>query len=137
MGVLAVAVIMLTGFGNARFLIGDAGALLTTDYGRVLLFKVGLFALMLVAATNRFRLMPRLASLGTMPMSIAVLTLSALRRTVLCEQVLGILVLVAANALRCPAPTAGLALDVVLRALRARGRSSFDPAPTLRSKLSP
>jgi copper resistance protein D len=108
MGVLAVAVIMLTGFGNARFLIGDAGALLTTDYGRVLLLKLGLFALMLVfAATNRFRLMPRLASLGTMPMGIAAPTLSALRGSVLCEQVLGILVLVAANVLGALPPPLG------------------------------
>jgi copper resistance protein D len=108
MAVIAVAVIMLTGFGNAGFLIGDAGALLTTDYGRVLLLKVGLFALMLVfAATNRFRLMPRLVSLGTMPMSIAAPTLSALRRSVLCEQVLGVLVLVAANVLGALPPPLG------------------------------
>jgi putative copper resistance protein D len=108
MAVVAAAVLTLTGLGNAGFLIGDAGALLTTDYGRVLLLKVGLFALILAfAAFNRFRLMPRLASTGAMPMSIADSTLSALRRSVLCEQVLGFLVLVAANVLGALSPPLG------------------------------
>jgi copper resistance protein D len=108
MGVVAVAVLMLTGLGNAAFLIRDVGALPTTDYGRVLLLKVGLFTLMLVfAARNRFGLMPRLASPGTMPMSIAEPTLSALRRSVLCEQVLGVLQLVAANILGALPPPPG------------------------------
>jgi putative copper resistance protein D len=108
MGVVAVAVLMLTGLGNAGFLIPDAGALLTTDYGRVLLIKVGLFTLMLAfAARNRFGLMPRLASPGAMAMSDADPTLSALRRSVLCEQVLGVLVLVAANILGTLPPPMG------------------------------
>ena len=108
MGVAAVAVLMLTGLGNAAFLIPDAGFLLTTDYGRVLLLKLGLFVLMLVfAARNRFALMPRLASPGAVPMGIAEPTLSVLRQSVLCEQVLGVLVLVAANILGALPPPPG------------------------------
>jgi putative copper resistance protein D len=108
MGVVAVAVLMLTGLGNAGFLIPNAGALLTTDYGRVLLLKLGLFVLMLVfAARNRFGLMPRLASPGAVVMSDADPTLSALRRSVLCEQVLGVLLLVAANILGALPPPLG------------------------------
>jgi copper resistance protein D len=108
MGVVAVAVLMLTGLGNAGFLIPDTHALLSTDYGHVLLLKVGLFALMLAfAARNRFALMPRLASPGAVPMSIAEPTLSALRRSVLCEQVLGVLVLAVANVLGVLPPPLG------------------------------
>jgi putative copper resistance protein D len=108
MGVVAVAVLMLTGLGNAGFLIRDTHALLTTDYGRVLLLKLGLFVLMLVfAARNRFGLMPRLASPGAVVMSDADPTLSALRRSVLCEQVLGVLLLVAANILGALPPPLG------------------------------
>jgi putative copper resistance protein D len=105
MGVVAVAVLILTGLGNAGFLIRDTHALLTMDYGHVLLLKVGLFALMLAfAARNRFGLMPRLANSGAVPMSIAEPTLSALRRSVLCEQVLGVSVLAVANVLSALPP---------------------------------
>jgi copper resistance protein D len=108
MGVVAVAVLMLTGLGNAAFLIRDVGALLTTDYGHVLLLKVGLFALMLAfAARNRFGLMPQLANPGAVPMSIAEPTLVALRRSVLCEQVLGVFVLAVANVLGALPPPLG------------------------------
>jgi putative copper resistance protein D len=108
MGYVAVAVLMLTGLGNAGFLIRDTHALLITDYGHVLLLKVGLFALMLAfAARNRFALMPRLASPGAVPMSIAEPALSALRRSVLCEQVLGVLVLAVANVLGALPPPMG------------------------------
>ena len=108
MGVVAVAVLMLTGLGNAGFLIRDTHALLITDYGHVLLLKVGLFALMLAfAARNRFGLMPRLASPGVVPMSIAEPTVSALRRSVLCEQILGVSVLAAANVLGALPPPLG------------------------------
>ena len=108
MGVVAVAVLMLTGLGNAGFLIPNAGALLTTDYGRVLLLKLGLFVLMLAfAARNRFALMPQLANPGAVPMSIAEPTLSALRRSVLCEQVLGVSVLAVANILGALPPPLG------------------------------
>ncbi len=108
MGVVAVAVLILTGIGNAGFLIRDTHALLITDYGHVLLLKVGLFALMLAfAARNRFALMPQLANPGAVPISIAEPTLSALRRNVLCELVLGVLVLVAANILGALPPPLG------------------------------
>ena len=108
MGYVAVAVLMLTGLGNAAFLIPDAGFLLTTDYGRVLLLKLGLFVLMLVfAARNRFGLMSRLASPSAVPMSVAEPTLSALRRSVLCEQVLGVSVLAVANILGALPPPLG------------------------------
>jgi putative copper resistance protein D len=69
---------------------------------------VGLFALMLAfAARNRFALIPQLASASAGPMSIAEPTLSALRRSVLCEQVLGVSVLAVANVLGALPPPLG------------------------------
>ena len=53
---------MATGVVNGSILVGSFRALLATDYGRLLLFKVALFAAMLAfAAMNRFWLTPRLA----------------------------------------------------------------------------
>jgi copper resistance protein D len=63
MGIAVVVVVFATGIINAWILVGSWHALIVTGYGRLLMLKVVLFALMLLlAAANRFWLTPRLAS---------------------------------------------------------------------------
>jgi putative copper resistance protein D len=63
LGLASVSALVLTGFVNAWYLVGDVPALVGTDYGRLLLSKLALFAAMVVlAAVNRFDLTPRLAA---------------------------------------------------------------------------
>ena len=66
MGMVSVATLLLTGFINAAILVGSVRALVVTEYGRLLLLKLVLFALMLVLAlVNRLVLTPRLAPAGS------------------------------------------------------------------------
>jgi putative copper resistance protein D len=61
LGIASVSALLVTGIVNARYLVGDWPALFGTDYGRLLLAKLALFAAMLaLAAVNRFSLTPRL-----------------------------------------------------------------------------
>ena len=61
MGIVSVAVLAVTGIVNACFLVGSFHALMATEYGQLLLLKLGVFAAMLaLAATNRLWLTPRL-----------------------------------------------------------------------------
>ncbi|MBK6007343.1 CopD family protein [Ramlibacter ginsenosidimutans] len=63
MGVLAVAVLAVSGFLNGRMMVGSLQALVDTGYGRLILAKIVLFAVLLaLAANNRLRLTPLLAS---------------------------------------------------------------------------
>ncbi len=60
-GVLSVGGLLATGLVNSWFLLGGPRDLVTTDYGRLVAFKIGLFAAMItLAAVNRFCLTPRL-----------------------------------------------------------------------------
>jgi putative copper resistance protein D len=62
LGLASVCALLFTGFVNGWHLVGDVPALLGTNYGRLLLGKVALFAGMLaLAAVNRTVLTPRLA----------------------------------------------------------------------------
>jgi putative copper resistance protein D len=62
MGIAIVVVVFATGIVNAWVLVGSWHALMVTGYGRLLILKVALFAIMLlIAAANRFWLTPRLA----------------------------------------------------------------------------
>lgn len=62
-GLGCVSALLITGTLNAWFLVGSMPALFGTVYGQLLLLKLGLFASMLVlAAINRLRLLPRLAT---------------------------------------------------------------------------
>lgn len=77
-GTAIVAVLILTGLLNGYILVGPErlGMLVTTDYGRLLLAKLGLFAAMLVlAAVNRWQLAPALQGDAT-PTTMARLQLS-------------------------------------------------------------
>ncbi|MBU1325997.1 MAG: copper homeostasis membrane protein CopD [Alphaproteobacteria bacterium] len=64
-GTIAVVTLTLTGLINAGFLVGPdrVGDLMTTGYGRLLVLKIALFAVMLaLAASNRWRLTPALGA---------------------------------------------------------------------------
>jgi putative copper resistance protein D len=62
MGMASVGTLIVTGFVNVWILVGSWRALTDTNYGRLLMVKLVLFAAMLaLAALNRFVLMPRLA----------------------------------------------------------------------------
>ncbi|MFY9601481.1 MAG: CopD family protein, partial [Pseudolabrys sp.] len=58
-GVLSVGGLLATGLVNSWFLLGAPRDLVTTDYGRLVALKIGLFAAMItLAAVNRFYLTP-------------------------------------------------------------------------------
>jgi len=84
-GVLSVAALLASGLINSWYLLGDPRDLVSTDYGRLVAFKIGLFVAMVgIATANRFYLMPRLPGAPA---------LRALQRNSLAETALGICVL--------------------------------------------
>lgn len=61
-GIVSVAVLIGSGIVNAWILVGSLQALLVTDYGQLLLLKIGAFAIMIgFAAANRLWFTPHLA----------------------------------------------------------------------------
>lgn len=95
-GLVAVAALLLTGLTASWSLVGSIGALVDTDYGRVLLAKLAFVLAMIgLAATNRFWLMPRIEA-DSPSRRNAMLRLS---RNVALEQALGLAVLVAVSLL--------------------------------------
>ena len=61
LGMASVCALIATGLVNAWYLVGSVPALVGTDYGRLLVAKLALFAAMVaLAAVNRLRLTPRL-----------------------------------------------------------------------------
>jgi copper resistance protein D len=61
LGIVAVGILLVSGTINALFLVGRVQALAGTDYGRLLLLKITLFAAMVgLAGINRQYLLPRL-----------------------------------------------------------------------------
>jgi copper resistance protein D len=95
LGVLSVASLLATGIANSWFLVGDLAGLLSTDYGRCLLLKLGLFAVTIgVASVNRIRLVPRLSSApATLGSDRAWKTIRELQRNTAIEVSLGVLIL--------------------------------------------
>jgi copper resistance protein D len=62
LGIASVASLLGSGILNAWILVGSIDGLIATQYGRLLILKIALFAAMLAfAAVNRFWLTPRLA----------------------------------------------------------------------------
>jgi putative copper resistance protein D len=60
-GIVAVAILIVSGFVNAWAMLGQPAALIETSYGRILSIKLALFAAMLAcAAANRLYWTPRL-----------------------------------------------------------------------------
>jgi putative copper export protein/mono/diheme cytochrome c family protein len=95
LGIVAVAVLLVTGLLNSWYLVGSVPRLLGTSYGQLLLLKVGLFAAMVaLAAVNRLRLRPRL---NDPPRRAA--TLQALTRNGAIEIALGLVILAIVGAL--------------------------------------
>jgi copper resistance protein D len=101
----AVVILGLTGMANAWWLMGSPVNLTTTGYGRLLLAKLALFALMLLLAlANRTRLMPWLD--GPAPARDRLLAIRRLRRNVVAELLLGAAVLALVGVLGVTAPPA-------------------------------
>jgi copper resistance protein D len=97
MGYVAVAVLVASGLINGWYLVGSLNGLVGTSYGQLLLVKLCLFAGMLcLAITNRFRLVP---SLRRVDEAGRVLSLARLRRHVVAEWTLGLLVVLIVSAL--------------------------------------
>ena len=107
-GVTVVVALTITGLINSGFLIGIAHwrAMTTTSYGNVLLVKLGLFAMMLVlAAVNRFWWSRRLHSaLGASDEELWLSSLRSLRRSVLTESGMAVLLVLAVAMLGTLAP---------------------------------
>ena len=99
----AATAVVATGIVNARFRNAGPVELVTTDYGRLLLIKLAFVVAMLgLAATNRYRLTPRLAH----PDGRA---LAALRRNAWLEIAFGIVVVAVVGALGItPPPMMGM-----------------------------
>lgn len=88
-GSLAVAVLVASGLVNSWFLVGSLQALIWTPYGQLLLLKLALFSFMaLLAAVNRFWITPKFAATAS-----TALWRRRIRRHVLAEQALGMIVL--------------------------------------------
>jgi copper resistance protein D len=80
-----VSVLVVSGLSNSWLLVGSIEALFTTPYGRLLLFKLALFAVLIgLGARNRFLIKANLLKDPASPD-----LLPQLRRNVLCEVCLG------------------------------------------------
>jgi putative copper resistance protein D len=100
MGYIAVAVLIVSGLINGLFLVGTLDALIGTTYGQLLLVKLGLFGGMLaLALSNRFWLVPALKAGEPR-------TLARLRRHVIGEEALGLLVILVVSVLGTIEPAA-------------------------------
>ena len=108
LGVLSIAGLLATGIANSWFLVGDLASLLSTNYGRCLLLKFGLFVLVVgVACVNRIRLVPLLASAPAMlDLDPAWETIRELQRNTAMEVALGVLILGVVAALGTLPPAA-------------------------------
>jgi len=98
LGTVCVVTVLASGAVNSWNLLSGPRDLVVTDYGRLVLLKIGLFIAMLAIATvNRCYLTPQLPAPGAM---------RALRRNSLGEIVLGLCVLLFVGVLGTLAPTA-------------------------------
>jgi copper resistance protein D len=83
-----VSVLVVSGISNSWLLVGSVYALFTTPYGRLLLFKLTLFAILIGFGTrNRFLVKAKLLKAPACPD-----LLPQFRRNVLCEICLGVAV---------------------------------------------
>jgi copper resistance protein D len=105
LGMVSVSALVMTGLINAWYLVGSVPALLGTEYGRLLLWKLLIFVMMLaLAAINRLRLTPRL-TMATTIVTPSRNALARLRRNTLLELAGGVAVvgIVAVLGLATPA----------------------------------
>ena len=100
LGIASVGALLLSGVGNAWYLVGDVPALLGTPYGQLLVAKILLFATMVaLAAINRRRLTPQVEARE-------VLALRLLTRNAVLEIVAGIAIVAIVGALGVAIPAA-------------------------------
>ena len=100
LAVASVTVLLVGGLVNTWFLAGNVPALVGTEYGRLLLAKIGIFiAMLIVAAVNLLRLSPRLATAADGIGNVVWRTVARLRRNALTEGALGLGVLAIVGAL--------------------------------------
>ncbi len=100
LGAIAVTLVTASGLANSWYLVGDVPALIGTDYGRLLLAKLALFAAMLVLAmANRWHLSIRLPSEDREALRL-------LRRNAILEIAAGIGVVTIVGALGVTVPAA-------------------------------
>jgi putative copper resistance protein D len=96
-GTISVGALLASGLINSWNLLGGPRDLIATDYGLLVLSKIGLFAAMVVIATvNRFHLTPRLPAADA---------LKALQRNSLAETGLGLCVLLLVGVLGTMSPS--------------------------------
>lgn len=110
LGTLAVGLLTATGLVNAWFLVGPdrLGALVTTAYGALLVAKLVVFGAMLaLAASNRFVLTPGLAAALKTAEGPA-LAVARLRRSLLLESALAVLLLMLVAVMGTLAPPAAM-----------------------------
>jgi len=97
--VVAVTLLFLTGLTNAWFFIPSISALFTSTYGKLLLGKVILFSIMVgLGALNRFWHLPELEAVGSR------ISFIRLRKVVLIESMLGVIVLLIVGLMGMTAP---------------------------------
>lgn len=98
LGVISVGTLLVTGVVNTWFLAGTIPALVGTDYGRLVLGKIGLFlAMVCIATLNRVNLTARLAR--DPASGAARVALRQLGRNSIVETALGLLILVIVSVL--------------------------------------
>jgi putative copper resistance protein D len=95
-----VSVLVISGISNSWLLVGSIHALFTTPYGRLLLFKLALFAILIgFGARNRFLVKAKLPKAAADPDLLA-----QLRRNVIWEACLGVAVVVIVGCLGVTPP---------------------------------
>ncbi len=104
LGILSVGTLLVTGSINTWNLVGSVSALVETDYGLLLLLKLGLFTAMLgLAAINRLQLTPQLGDRAAM---------RRLQLNSLIETALGLIIIVIVGALGTMQPAAHMNMDM-------------------------
>jgi putative copper resistance protein D len=107
LGIVAVGILLVSGTVNALFLIGRTQALAGTDYGRLLLLKITLFAAMVgLAGINRQYLLPRLC--GEVGIDQGSRTVRWLVRSTLVEIAIGLGVILIVGMLGIMAPASNM-----------------------------
>jgi copper resistance protein D len=102
LGVVSVGTLLATGIVNTWYLAGSIAALTDTQYGHLLLLKIGLFfAMVAIAAVNRLRLTPQLLQESPTANRSA---LRQLRRNALVEALAGAAIIVIVGMLGTMAP---------------------------------
>jgi putative copper resistance protein D len=100
LAIASVTVLLAGGLINTWFLAGTVPALVGTEYGLLLLAKIGLFiAMLIVAAVNLLRLTPRLTAPAAGTRNVVWRTVARLQRNARIETGLGLGVLVIVGAL--------------------------------------